>query len=439
MKQAHGGPSTSAEGSGQNNQIYTYFGALTLVVYLATPSGALVDISTSFMLKNQLHASPETVSNFRFITAIPVFLAFIFGLLRDQWNPFGLRDRGYLIFFAPLTGTLFIWLSFGNLSLSGLTVGLLAAMVAFRLVMAAYQALMSLVGQERLMSGRIATLWQVAASVPALLAAWGSGWVTTNLKPNQIFYVLAGLCFALGAIGLWQSKAVFAGAYDKPVASHANFFKDVKRLIGHRAIYGAVMINFLWNFAPGFATPLQYYVTDKLHLPDAAFSNFNAIFAASFIPTFLLYGILCKKLPQSKLLFWGTVVAVPQMIPLLFVHSALTTELMAVPIGLMGGVATAAYFDLAIRSCPPGLQGTLMMLVDGVLALSARGGDRLGTWIYSAGKENGFLYCVIATTAVYALILPLILIVPKNLISTSDGQVNPQLDAEVAAEIAASN
>ena len=80
-----------------------------------------------------------------------------------------------------------------------------------------------------------------------------------------------------------------------------------------------------------------------------------------------------------------------------------------------------------------------MMLVDGVLALSARGGDRLGTWIYSAGKENGFLYCVIATTAVYALILPLILIVPKNLISTSDGQVNPQLDAEVAAEIAASN
>ena len=72
---------------------------------------------------------------------------------------------------------------------------------------------------------------------------------------------------------------------------------------------------------------------------------------------------------------------------------------------LMGGIATAAYFDLASRSCPPGLQGTRMMLVDGVLALSARGGDRLGTWIYSRGKANRFLYCIIDITAVYALII----------------------------------
>jgi len=69
----------------------------------------------------------------------------------------------------------------------------------------------------------------------------------------------------------------------------------------------------------------------------------------------------CGKFPwmmcQGPLLLWGTVVAVPQMVPLLFIHSIAGAFIAAVPIGLMGGVGTAAYLDLIIRSCPRGLQG----------------------------------------------------------------------------------
>jgi hypothetical protein len=43
---------------------------------------------------------------------------------------------------------------------------------------------------------------------------------------------------------------------------------------------------------------------------------------------------------------------------------------------------------------------------------------------------------VIATTIVYALILPVILLVPKELIATADGEPNPQVEAEVLDEIA---
>jgi hypothetical protein len=77
-----------------------------------------------------------------------------------------------------------------------------------------------------------------------------------------------------------------------------------------------------------------------------------------------------------------------------------------------------------------------MMLVDGVFMLSARGGDLLGSKIYNISPTNGFLYCVIATTLVYALILPLILLVPKELIATAEGEPNPTVAAEVLEEIA---
>ena len=247
---------------------------------------------------------------------------------------------------------------------------------------------------------------------------------------------MAALTALIALFGLWKPRAVFSHAYDKPQASSTNFVGNVKRLVKHRAVYPAVLICFLWNFAPGAATPLQFYLTDQLHASDAVYSYYNGIFAASFIPTFLLYGFLCKKVPLKKLLWWGTIVAVPQMIPLAFIHSGNLALVLAVPIGLMGGVATASYFDLAMRSCPPGLQGTLMMLVDGVFALSARGGDLLGSKIYNSSPTHGFLYCVIATTAVYALILPLILLVPKELIATADGEPNPIVEAEVLDEIA---
>ena len=80
-----------------------------------------------------------------------------------------------------------------------------------------------------------------------------------------------------------------------------------------------------------------------------------------------------------------------------------------------------------------------MMLVDGVYVLAGRGGDRLGTGIYSSSPAHGFLYCVIATTAVYALILPLILLVPKELIATADGEPNPKVEAEMLKEIDATS
>ena len=137
---------------------------------------------------------------------------------------------------------------------------------------------------------------------------------------------------------------------------------DLKRLARHWPIYPALLIWLLWNFAPGSATPLQYHLQNSLHATDAQWGQWNAIFAGSFIPTFIGYGLLCRRFPLKTLLLWGTIFAVPQMVPLLFIHTVTQALIAAVPIGLMGGLATGAYMDLIIRSCPRGLQGTTWML-----------------------------------------------------------------------------
>jgi hypothetical protein len=416
-------PDTSApDASADRRQTFLYFGALTLFVYLATPSSYLVDIQTSYMLKNQLHATTTQTSWFRLVTAIPLYLAFAAGLVRDKWSPLGLRDRGYFLIFAPITAIAFVWVAASHLSYTGLVIGMLFVMLTTRFVGAAYQGLIALVGQEQFMSGRLSVVWGVVSTIPVIAGAFASGFISDHLPPYTMFYLVAGLTLCIGLIGLWKPRSVFSHAYDRPQARGTSFRSDVRRLLKHRAVYPAVLIWLLWSFAPGANTPLQFYLTNKLHASDAVYSYFNGIFAASFIPTCLLYGFLCKKVALNKLLWWGTIIAVPQMVPLAFIPTANLALLMAIPIGLMGGIATAAYFDLAMRSCPPGLQGTLMMMVDGMYALAARGGDLLGSKIYDSSPTHGFLYCVIAITVVYALILPLILLVPKQLIATRDGE-----------------
>src|ERR1035441_4259928 len=80
-------------GSAHTRQTFLYFGSLTLFLYLATPSGFLIDIQTSYMLKNHLHATATQISLFRLLTGIPVYLAFASGLLRDLWNESAVSAR----------------------------------------------------------------------------------------------------------------------------------------------------------------------------------------------------------------------------------------------------------------------------------------------------------------------------------------------------------
>jgi MFS family permease len=179
----------------------------------------------------------------------------------------------------------------------------------------------------------------------------------------------------------------------------------------------------LWSFAPGSSTPLQYFLQNSLHATDAQWGEWNAIFVAGFIPTFLLFGWLCQRFPLRSILFWSTLVAVPQMVPLVFIHDVNQSFAAAALIGLLGGVNSAAYLDLVIRSCPPGLQGAVLMMWWSLFYIAVRFGDVLGTYLYD--HFHNFNVCVIAITVVYALILPVLQLVPRNLTATADGQAAP--------------
>lgn len=411
----------------QRWRAFAYLAGLIVLISLADPNGGLMDIPVSFFLKNRWHLEASEVAHFRLIAGIPLYLSFVFGLLRDTWNPFGIKDRGLLAIFGAVGTCLYLTFAFTPVSYGTLLAAILLLTISSLFVASAQSGLSSTLGQQHAMSGQVSAVWNVFASLPAVLALVLGGRLSERLEiehtdaaARMLFLVGAATMAAILLYSVLRPRSVF----DNVHLEHETKFtplKDLQRLARHRPAYCALAIWLLWNFAPGSTTPLQFYLQNTLHASDADWGVWNAIFAASFIPTYMIFGVLCRKAPLRQLLFWGTIIAIPQYVPLLFAPSMRDAFIAAAAMGLMGGIATAAYLALIIRSCPSGLQGTTLMMSGGLYYISSRFGDVLGTHLYET--RGGFYLCVVLTTACYALILPVLRLIPREYVDTADGEM----------------
>jgi hypothetical protein len=408
----------------KRHKIFAYLGVLIVLLAFGSPAGGLIDIPISFFLKNKLHLQASELANFRLVAALPLYLSFIFGFVRDTWNPIGMGDRGLLLLFGAISAVLYTVFAFTPVTYVTLLVAVVLLTTTFLFASSAQNGMTAAIGQQHLMTGQVSAMWNIFLSIPVVAALLVGGWLSGTLEerdPDEAIRILflagAAVMASVSVYAIWKPKIVFDGFLAERSGHPLN---DLQRLLRHGPIYPALGIWLLWSFAPGSATPLQYYLQNTLKAADAQWGQWNAIFALSFIPTFLVFSFLCQRLPLKLLLIWGTVFAIPQMIPLLLIDTVTGALIAALPIGLMGGLATAAYMDLIIRSSPTGLQGTVLMMASGLYYIAVRFGDVLGTTLYSF--HGGFPTCVIAITAVYALILPTLWLIPKNLVATPDGQ-----------------
>ena len=406
--------------------LFLFGGALMLLVSFADPAAGLTSIPISFFLKNRLHLQAHELAIFRLWAAVPLFLSFAFGLLRDRWSPFGRGDQGHLMLFGALTAAIFAVVAFLPPDYAVLLLGLVLATAAFQVVLGAGNGLLSTIGQQRAMAGQMGALLSIAATAPVLASSLIGGALSDFLEgkaavaaARTLFLISAGLMLAVAAVGALRPRSLFdaAAQITKPTT---HFFQDVGRLLRHWPVYPVILIQILWQFAPASGVVLQYHMQNALHGSDFQWGLWNAVFYGSFVPVFVGYGFLCQRIALSKLLWGGFILAVFQMVPLLFVKTAWGAVIAAGFMGAIGGIAQAALTDLVIRSCPERLQGAMMLLWGSTIYyLAVRFGDLLGAWIYDHG---GFFVAVWATIATYALILPVILLVPRRLIATRDGQ-----------------
>jgi MFS family permease len=408
----------------ERRTILLYASVMIAALSVTSPSVGVFVIPLSFILKNKLHLAASELAAFNIWAGLAAYFALFFGVIRDRWSPFGVGDRGFFIVFGAISAAIYVLFCFLRAGEQMLLANAIIEVVAYLFLWAAWNGLASTLGQRRAMSGEMSAAWNVWGTLATFAALILGGYFSDALerfaadKAVYVLFLTAAAAFtSITILGFWKPKAVFQDATANRDKNH-DLFRDLVRLVKHWPIYPAFFIWLLWNFSPGTGTVLQYYMGDTLHASDAQWGAYNAVFSISAVPLFALYGVLSRKYSLNALIWTGAVAGVFQVVPLFFVHTASGMVWAAAVVGVLGGIATPAYMDLLIRSCPKGLEGAMMMTAWSMYALATNFGNLWGTTLYES--YGGFVTANIATTIVYALIVPTLLAVPKRLLTRSD-------------------
>ncbi len=154
-------PSTLSRSA--RRRIFLYLGVLIVLLAFGAPSGGLIDIPISFFLKNRLHLEAHEVANFRLASSIPLYLSFVFGFIRDTWNPFRMGDRGFILLFGITSASLYILFALTPITYTTLLVAVVLLTTSFLFVASAQNGLTSMIGQQHAMPGQISAVWNILA------------------------------------------------------------------------------------------------------------------------------------------------------------------------------------------------------------------------------------------------------------------------------------
>src|SRR5262245_2756626 len=252
-------------------RIFLYLGVLIVLLAFGAPFGGLIDIPISFFLKNKLHLEAHEVAVFRLLAAIPLYLSFVFGFARDTFNPFGMRDRGFMLLFSVISAGLYVLFAFTPITYTTMLLAVILLTSSFLFVASAQNGLTSMIGQQHAITGQISAAWNIFLSLPTLLAFLIGGHLSdvleethTDLAARILFLVGAAIMAAVALYATWRPKSVFDNVRVEQ-ATGGRPLNDLGRLVRHWPVYPALLIWLLWNFAPGSVTPLQYYLQNTLN------------------------------------------------------------------------------------------------------------------------------------------------------------------------------
>ncbi|MGO9934594.1 MAG: MFS transporter [Steroidobacteraceae bacterium] len=401
------------------NRLRPYFGLLLFSHGLGDPSG-LVKLPILFLLKDHLHLGPQMVAVFEAITLLPHNVAFLFGLLRDWWRPFGRGDRGYLMLAAPVAALGYLFLAATTLSFGRLLAVVLVVMIAYQLIGVAAASMLTRVGQLLAMTGRLSALGEAMETVVMAVAVVAGGYLAGHASPRVSFLAAALCTAAVFLLAFWDPTRRSADVPAEPEPTASAFLHPVRELIRHRAIWPTTAILLLYDFSPGWGTPFFYYLTNEVGLSPQVFGYTRAVHYGSVLAASLIYGIFCRRYALKRLLWWSVTLNIFPGFLFLFISGVAQAIMVSAIVGSVIGFANVALFDLLMRACPKGFEGSATMLGLSAFALAGTAGDLLGAWIYQA--RGSFAICLSIDALATALILPVLSQIPRGLIATRDGE-----------------
>jgi hypothetical protein len=411
-----------AERPQQHTHSLTHAAIVVIVGVLATTLSqpqVLGRIPLQNLLKNELHADRAANAAFFFWIGLAWYFKPLAGILTDAFPLFGSRRKTYMLASTMLAVLSWVGLYFTPHQYNKLLWVCIAINVFMVIASTVVGAYMVEIAQAISGSGRMTAIRQFVAQAcyivvgptAGYLGSIAFGWTTAACGGAMFLLVPAAMFFLHEQRRRIDSRELLDNAA-----------KQMVRIATAAPMWAAAGLMALFYIAPGLFTAVFYKQQDDLRLDTQGQGLLQFISGVCGVVAALGYGFACRYLNLRKLLVGCLLFATAANLAYLFYSTVGRARVIEGFNGFGYTLAELALMDLAVRATPAGSEGLGFSLMMSVRNLALFGTDWFGSKLLDQ-YHLSFNSLVLANSATTLIAVPLVLLLPRLLVSKKDAEL----------------
>jgi predicted MFS family arabinose efflux permease len=187
--------------------------------------------------------------------------------------------------------------------------------------------------------------------------------------------------------------------------------KSTVAALTSKRLYVVAAFLFLYSFAPGFGTPLYYYMTDELKFSQSYIGILGSIASAGWIVGALLHRWLLATMSTKNQLYLSIVLGTLSAASFLSLSNEITAAIVNFANGVALMIGTISTLALAAEYCPSRAEGFAFAGLMSIMNLADVFSSNVGAFLYDRVFHSQLAPLIIvsaASTAVAFFLVPLL-------------------------------
>jgi len=251
--------------------------------------------------------TPVQVTAYLAALNFPWIIKPLFGLVSDFVPLFGYRRKSYLIVSSMCAVGAYAWIA--RLTEPS-EFALLLVLTSYAMASASTLcgALLAENGQSFRLSGMFVSQQWLWFYIAIMASSFVGGALVERLPPTSALQAAAAiaavapLAVVLASLFLLHERKVTATRLEM-----RRTFQSIVSASKSAKLYIVALFLFLYSFAPGFGTPLYYFMTDELKFSQAYIGILGSIASAGWIAGAVIHRWLLSKMSSKALLYLSIV------------------------------------------------------------------------------------------------------------------------------------
>jgi len=362
----------------KNNKLLWIY-ILSASVYFTQGIESLPGLSLFFYLKEKLHLSPSTIMYLSTITGIAWLIKPIQGFLCDNY----LSKKTWII--LSLLGSVLISFYLGLIAFLPLTILIvLMALGSFNATIrdVANDGIMCVEGKEAGECGSIQAIQWTAITFAGIITGLVGGYIADHYSYKVGYLTLIPIyLIIMGIVVKYKSSAKRETQSTQKPPTLIQSILSYKELFTNKSFLFACLFIFLYNFAPGFGTPLMFIERDAFHWSGTFMGILGAITSIVSIGGSILYFKFGKKLDVRKCLIYSVFIGAVTTLCYLY-FTPISAIIYGIVFSFIGMFIFLNIMTLMASSTITGKEATSFALLCAINNLAGTASTLSGAWLY---------------------------------------------------------